>query len=76
METCCSINCPFIAFCKEYNNEIDRSEGCKTQLLIIKQVEKYKINSKKVQRRKEHFTEFNNYYICKEGLYDGRRKYS
>lgn len=62
METCCSINCLFIGFCKNYNNNIDRSDGCKTQLLIIKQVEKYKINSKKVERRKKHFDALGEYY--------------
>lgn len=48
METCWSINCPFIAFCKEYNNDIDRSNGCTTQRWIIKEVEKYKLDSKKI----------------------------
>lgn len=57
METCCSINCLFIGFCKNYNNNIDRSAGCKTQLFIIKQIEKYKINSKKVERRKKYIDE-------------------
>jgi len=51
METCCSINCLFTGFCKFYNNNIDRADECKTQLWIIKQVEKYKLNSKQIKLR-------------------------
>lgn len=41
-ESCCSIDCLFIGFCKDYNNSINRAEGCKTQKRIIEQVERYK----------------------------------
>lgn len=42
MKTCCSINCPFIPFCKDYNFTIDRKDGCETQSLILQRAEKLK----------------------------------
>lgn len=43
MNTCCSMACPFIPYCKEYNFLVDRGEYCDTQRKIIdaaKQMEK------------------------------------
>lgn len=38
--TCCSLRCPFIPYCKEYNFLIDRGEKCKIQEEIIKAAKK------------------------------------
>lgn len=35
METCVSMNCPFMMYCREYNFQIDRTGGCDTQRKIL-----------------------------------------
>ena len=35
MVTCCSMNCPFITYCKDYNFIVDRTGGCETQKSLI-----------------------------------------
>ena len=46
METCVSINCPFIAICKDYNFLIDRAGGCETQKRIVEAAELFTANNK------------------------------
>ena len=50
MKTCASIQCPFIAYCKQYSNNHDRSDGCKTQRLIIDQA----MRLQKTERQNVH----------------------
>jgi hypothetical protein len=50
MNTCVSINCPFIRYCNEYNFLVDRGEKCNIQDEIIKSAEKYKKESKTTKR--------------------------
>lgn len=47
MNTCVSMNCPFIFCCKEYNFLVDRGSGCNIQNRIIKVSEKLIKKSKK-----------------------------
>ncbi len=35
MNTCVSMSCPFVAYCKDYNYSVDRTGGCKTQENIL-----------------------------------------
>lgn len=50
MKTCVSINCLFIGFCKDYNNEIDRSNGCKMQEWIISRADEHRKREHKAKR--------------------------
>lgn len=50
MKTCVSIQCPFIAFCKQYNNNYDRSDGCETQQMIVDKA----VRLQKAERHKVH----------------------
>ena len=51
MNTCCSLNCPFIVVCKAYNNGVDRGEECQQATQIIKAAERYKKQQKEKRRR-------------------------
>ena len=40
--TCCSLNCPFIDVCKEYNFLIERNNPCEHAEHILSAAERYK----------------------------------
>ena len=58
MVTCCSMGCPFVNQCKDYNFLVDRTGGCETQqklidtalkLVISKELNKKEVSDKKMQ---------------------------
>lgn len=49
--TCCSLNCPFIGVCKEYNFLAERGEKCDTMEAIIEKAEKVQKKRKKAQKK-------------------------
>jgi hypothetical protein len=50
MNTCVSMNCPFIFCCKEYNFLVDRGSGCNIQNKIVRASENFKKEIKKSKR--------------------------
>ena len=48
--TCCSLNCPFIPICKEYNFLVDRGKECKIMEFIIEK--SIKIQKERKRRMK------------------------
>lgn len=50
MNTCCSLNCPFIAICRNYNFLVDRGHECKTYRKILS------ISKKELMKLKEDIT--------------------
>ena len=50
MNTCVSMNCPFINYCKEYNFLVDRGEQCKTQNKILRLASDY-IKKRKIKTK-------------------------
>lgn len=55
MNTCVSMTCPFIAYCKDYNYLVDRTGGCKTQDAILraaKRLQKQRVYEKRLAELK------------------------
>ena len=41
MNTCVTLDCPFICFCREYNYLVDRGEECERMEQIIKKAKRF-----------------------------------
>ena len=52
METCVSINCPFISIYNQYNFLVDRTGGCDTQDRILEAADRL-MKEKALELRKE-----------------------
>ena len=52
MNTCVSLSCPFISYCRFYNFLVDRGERCAIQQEIVFRAEKLKEKEEKAKDRK------------------------
>ena len=56
MNTCVSMDCPFIWYCNQYNFEVDRGDHCEHQDEILRRaklLEKYRRLQKKMKTLQE-----------------------
>lgn len=51
MNTCVSLSCPFISYCRFYNFLVDRGERCAIQQEISYRAERQKEREKALQKR-------------------------
>ncbi len=52
MNTCVSLSCPFISYCRFYNFLVDRGERCAIQQEIVFRAERLKEKEEKANGRK------------------------
>lgn len=51
MNTCVTLNCPFILYCREYNYLVDRGESCEHMEQIIKKAKRF--DSQRREKKEE-----------------------
>ena len=49
MNTCVTLDCPFICYCKEYNYTVDRGERCEHMEQIIRKATRFDKQRKKAK---------------------------
>lgn len=50
MNTCITLDCPFIWYCKEYNYLVDRGDSCEHMEQIIKKAKRFDMRRRKNER--------------------------
>ncbi len=50
MNTCVSIDCPFMRYCKHYNFLVDRGDNCAIQEDILRRAKEYERCKRKMER--------------------------
>jgi len=50
MNTCITLDCPFICYCKEFNYLVDRGERCEHMEQIIKKAKRFANLTKKQEK--------------------------